>query len=177
MTGIHPDNVYKQGSFERGDARVGTVYGHRTAKEYNRIKVLGTEKDEKRKVRFLHFAQKLANDDYICAFIVLLIEGVEDPGMRVLSRIPNTVGSSLLANLKDSPWLSDQYGAVVLQEWTRVDGEGRITFYPPDSYKGGPITWLHRSDVGDESLVYESDKNFLFLNNGPKQDVQLTEAI
>lgn len=156
-----PGAIFRQGG--DGDARQGTCYGHRDARTYNRIKIRQTELEEGRQVVLLHYARKLKNDDFITEFVV--VNGHLDPGMRVVSRIP---GTTLPGGLNTPD---------VFQDWPKFELDGRVTFLAPDSYKGGPISWFHASHLGDESLVYETDKSFLFLNNqGAQQDVGLTEV-
>lgn len=117
----------------------GTAYGHRTAKEYNRIKALATEQEEGRPVILRHFARKLKNDHFIAQFCV--INGYLDPSMFVQSKAPD--GS--------------------YQRWARIEENGVSVFVPPDGYDGGPIHWHHDKRFLEESLVFESTKEFLDL--------------
>jgi hypothetical protein len=177
-----------------GDARVGTVYGRRNAAEYNRVKIACTEIHEGRKMTLLHFARKIKNDDYVSEFVV--INGHLDPGMKVYSRVagtdPNTqplafTGDPAKGTVRPFTWLDAVMNGYkgefmplpdeqVVEEWPRTEEDGRYVFHAPPSYKGGPIVWLHRADLGDEALVYESGKHFLFPVPGRKQDINMTEV-
>jgi hypothetical protein len=193
MPGVHPDSPHRQGSLDRGDARVGTCYGHRSAAEYNKALVKATEQSEG-KVHLMHYARKLLNDDYVAEFVV--VNGPIDPGMKVYSRIPGTTSPIFIAGdpaqgnvvpLKSLPlwtleygknilpdWLSD--GEDVVEEWTRLEEDGKYVFYAPSSYKGGPIIWFHSKHLISEALVYESNRSYMIPNKSSKQDVGLTEV-
>src|SRR5207253_4149916 len=165
MPGIHSDSEMPGVAFRRGsegDARQGTCYGHRDDKTYNRIKIRATEQDEGRPVVLLHYAQ-VTNDNRIVRFFV--INGHLDPGMKVFSRVPTTCAPAILTG--DSAKGTIQLLTPnIMEEWVRTEQDGRYIFHAPDSYKEGGLTWMHRADLGDESLVYEQVKNFLFLNDG-----------
>ena len=141
MNGIHPDNVFRQG--QRGDARTGTVYGQRTAKEYNRIKAAAKEKRTGKRVVFRHFARKLVNDDFIKEFVV--INGPADPDMYVVSEAAD-----------GTP-----------ERWMRIEEDGAYVFFAPPGYTGGGIGWVYdrRFLARAESMVYESTKAVLDLGD------------
>lgn len=190
-------STFRQGSIDRGDAHVGTCYGHKDAKSYNRSVTLATEKEEGRKVDLFYFARKLLNDDYIAEFVV--VNGPVDPGMRVYTRIPGTTapititGDPSQNNVKPlkalppdlwalahsetglPPGLDWLEGEAVVEEWQRIEQDGQYVFYPPASYKGGAITWLHSKHLLSESLVYESQRSFL-IPKGRTVDVEMSEV-
>jgi hypothetical protein len=173
-----------------GDTRQGTVYGHSSAKEYNKVLIKETERTEG-KVHLMHYARKLLNDDYVAEFVV--VNGPIDPGMKVYSRIPGTVAPvcvtgdpsqcnvvplkslpmELLTFAQDMPWAE---GEDVVEEWHRLEEDGKYVFYAPASYKGGPLIWFHSKHLISEALVYESNRSFIIPNKGTKQDVGLTEV-
>jgi hypothetical protein len=137
--GIHPDPVFLQGSLARGDARVGSCYGRRSAHEYNAIKALAKEMRTGKPVMLRYYA-KLVNDDYIKEFIVE--NGHLDLDMFVVTEAAD-----------GTP-----------ERWLRVEAEGKSLFFPPPGYTGGGLTWIHDKKFLNqcESKVYESEKVFLF---------------
>lgn len=156
-----------------GDARRGTCYGHRSAKEYNRVKVRATEREEGRKVVFMYYARKLQNDNKILEFVV--INGHFDPGMKVISRVPKTF-MPLTITGDPRRGTVQLVGKELMEEWVRTEEDGKYVFHAPPSYDGGPISWFHQ-DLGDEPLVYESDKVFMIPDKRkPTEDVALTEV-
>lgn len=143
MAGSLPDPVFLQG--QRGNARVGSCYGHRTAQIYNRIKAEARERRTGKKVVLRYYARKLVNDDYIREFVVL--NGHLDPTMFVETDAPDG-------------------GAP--ERWLRVEEDGRSVFYAPPGYTGGAIAWVHDKAFADrfESMVYESTKATIDLGDG-----------
>jgi len=172
-----PGREFMRGSFKRGDARVGTVYGHHSAKEYNRIKIAQTEKEEGRRVVLLHYA-KVSNDRRIERFYV--VNGHMDPDMKVVSRAEKLVIHPMTVSGDPSKGtLQVVELKVYFEEWTRFEMDGKYCFYPPASYVEGPISWFHTASLGDESLVYESEKIFWIPNKTDPQgwkDVGLTDV-
>jgi hypothetical protein len=161
MAGIHSDSEFLGAAYHRGqdgDVRRGTCYGYRSAREYNRAVVAHTEKLEGRPVTLL-YSQKLKNDDFVEEFVVY--NGQLDPGMKVISRIPGETRPQVIGG---DPALGTArvVDVQVSQEWFRLEMDGRFVFLPPDSYKGGPIIWLHRGDLLEERLVHEQTSIFWF---------------
>src|SRR5438128_6467423 len=131
MTPAHSDKEFPGAAFRRGndgDARRGTVYGHRSTKQYNAVKVRATEMDEGRPMTLLHYARRIKNDNKICEFVV--IGGQHDPGMKVMSRIPRTLAPATIAG--DPVLGTVQSDATTLQEWPRIEEEGKYVFLAPD---------------------------------------------
>ena len=139
---IHPDSEMPGAAYHRGvdgDVRRGTVYGWRTAAEYNKIKAAAKEKRYGSKVELRYYARKLINDDYIKEFVVE--NGPLDPSMFVATNAPD--GS--------------------LERWMRIEEDGAYVFLAPPGYTGGPIAWAYDRKYavrGTESKVYESKKAF-----------------
>jgi hypothetical protein len=176
MSGEIPGKEFMRG--QEGDVRRGTCYGHRSAKEYNKVKIAQTEKEEGRKVVLLHYA-KVKNDRRIERFYV--VNGHLDPDMKVVSRAEKYVIHPLTVSGDPSKGtIKVLYLKEYFEEWLRFEMDGKYCFYPPASYDEGPISWFHNKDLGDESLVYESDVSFWIPNKSDAaqglKDVGLTEV-
>lgn len=158
MPGAHPDPIHLQGSYGRGDARVGSCYGRRTAAEYNRVKAQAKEMRTGKPVVLRYFARKLLNDNFIREFVV--INGRVDPTMFVMSENPD---STFRVHDPGRPEGYVEY--VGWERWFQTEEDGRLVFLAPPGYAGGPISWVHdrRFFEQHESSVYESTKSFIEL--------------
>lgn len=157
MSDIHPDNIFRQGNSERGDVRVGTCYGHRTAKSYNDLKVKVRELRTGKQCVLRYTARKLLNDDSIREFEV--INGHLDPTMFVMTQCPGSV-----VIIPDTGCPEGVCRFEGWERWPMYEEDGRVVFVAPPGYNGGPISWVHDKKFIDqfESQVYESQKIFSF---------------